>query len=231
MRGCGWNGSTVPHPHPPPIHTFRFRAEPGTPGGISRSPSPTVYKPPVERVTGWDAVYPLYDLGDFQLPNATSIRELIGTILGERYADRIDWVSTYQFLQVTADSFVDDHRRVLLVGEAAHLFAPFGARGMNSGVADADEAASAIVAAANARSRAVARAEVERFAEQRERAAEFNRNAAGQALEHLQGDGLANLKRVAAAKVADYWEPAGEWLDEAPYGPNGSPPTVTEGKY
>jgi pyruvate dehydrogenase E1 component beta subunit len=30
---------------------------------------------PVGRVTGWDAVYPLYDLKDFQLPNAARVRE------------------------------------------------------------------------------------------------------------------------------------------------------------
>ncbi len=32
---------------------------------------------PVGRVTGWDVVYPLYDLEDFQLPNATRVREKI----------------------------------------------------------------------------------------------------------------------------------------------------------
>ena len=36
-----------------------------------------------------------------------------------------------------ATAFTDPHRRVLLVGEAAHLFPPFGARGMNSAFADA----------------------------------------------------------------------------------------------
>jgi pyruvate dehydrogenase E1 component beta subunit len=32
---------------------------------------------PVKRVTGWDAVYPLYDLEDFQLPNATRVSEAV----------------------------------------------------------------------------------------------------------------------------------------------------------
>ena len=32
---------------------------------------------PIERVTGWDVVYPLYELEDFQLPNATRVREAI----------------------------------------------------------------------------------------------------------------------------------------------------------
>ena len=47
-------------------------------------------------------------------------------------------MSTYRFRQAVAESFTDPRHRVLLVGEAAHLFPPFGARGMNSGIADAD---------------------------------------------------------------------------------------------
>jgi pyruvate dehydrogenase E1 component beta subunit len=30
---------------------------------------------PVKRITGWDVVYPLYDLEDFQLPNAARVRD------------------------------------------------------------------------------------------------------------------------------------------------------------
>ncbi len=157
--------------------------------------------------------------------------ELVGKTLGERYRDRVTWVSSYKFLQVTADRMIDDHRRVLLAGEAGHLFAPFGARGMNSGVADADAAASAVAAAWNARHDATARAEVEAYGARREQAAEWNRDAAGQALEYLQGDSLVTkAKKRAAALASGYWEPAGEWLDDAPYGPHGSPP-VSVGRY
>lgn len=159
------------------------------------------------------------------------IADLIGTVLGERYSDRVTWVSTYQFLQVTVDRFIDDHRRVLLAGEAAHLFAPFGARGMNSGIADAEAAASAVSVARGAVADAVARVEIERYAARRERAAEWNKEAAGQALAHLQGDGIMiNAKKRLAAAVAPYWERAGEWLDDAPYGPRGGPPTAV-GQY
>jgi 3-(3-hydroxy-phenyl)propionate hydroxylase len=34
-----------------------------------------------------------------------------------KYAERITWVSTYQFLQVVAKDFTDSRRRVLLAGE------------------------------------------------------------------------------------------------------------------
>lgn len=160
------------------------------------------------------------------------VSEWVAATLGERYADRVDWISTYQFLQVTADSFIDEHRRVLLAGEAAHLFAPFGARGMNSGIADAEAAASAIAIAQRAEHDGVARQAVEKFAAERETAAEWNKNAAGQALRHMQADDpVLRLKQRLAAAVAPVYEPAGKWLDEAPYGPRGGPPIVTGDKY
>lgn len=159
-------------------------------------------------------------------------RDWIGTALGERYANRVSWTSSYQFLQVVADTFIDDHRRVLLAGEAAHLFAPFGARGMNSGIADADRAASTIAVAVNARTAGVAQSEVEAYAAQREKAGEWNRDAAGQALEHLQGDSIVTkTKKRTAAEASEYWERAGEWLDTAPYGPASGPPIANGSKY
>jgi 3-(3-hydroxy-phenyl)propionate hydroxylase len=167
-----------------------------------------------------------------ELSSADRMREFVRDIMGERYEDNLSWVSTYQFLQVMADTFVDDRRRVLLAGEAAHLLAPFGARGMNSGIADADEAASAVAVALDARTDAVARDEVELYAARRERAAEFNLDAAGQALEYLQGDDpVTVLRKEAAASLATHFESAGEWLDDAPYGPHGTPPIVSTGNY
>ncbi|WP_226043098.1 FAD-dependent monooxygenase [Natrinema sp. DC36] len=167
-----------------------------------------------------------------ELSSDERMREFVRDIMGEEYADKLKWVSTYHFLQVMADTFVDDHRRVLLAGEAAHLLAPFGARGMNSGIADADEAASAISVALDARTDAVARDEVELYAARREKAAEYNLGAAGQALEYLQGDDpVTVLRKEVAASMADKFETAGEWLDDAPYGPHGSPPIVSTGNY
>jgi 3-(3-hydroxy-phenyl)propionate hydroxylase len=159
------------------------------------------------------------------------ISELVAKTLGERYRDRVEWVSQYKFKQVIADTMIDDHDRVVLAGEAGHLFAPFGARGMNSGVADADAAATRIAAALNAEYDETADAEIEHYGVQRLKAAQYNKAAAGQALEYLQGDSyVTRAKKYLAAKAAPYYEPAGEWLDDAPYGPHGGPP-VTIGQY
>ncbi|MEY7849106.1 FAD-dependent monooxygenase [Natrarchaeobius sp. A-rgal3] len=167
-----------------------------------------------------------------ELSSDGRMREFVCDIMGEEYEEQLKWVSSYYFLQVMADSFIDDHRRVLLAGEAAHLLAPFGARGMNSGVADADEAASAISVALDARRDAVARDEIELYAARRETAAEYNLTAAGQALEYLQGeDPVTVLRKEVAASLADQFETAGEWLDDAPYGPHGAPPIVSTGNY
>jgi len=157
----------------------------------------------------------------------TGVREWIGATLGKKYSERITWVSTYQFLQVVAQRFVDSHHRVLLVGEAAHLFAPFGARGMNSGIADAEAAARAIAAAL--RAPAGGDGTIAAFAIERRDAAQWNRAAAGEALAHLRAQTpWRRVQRVAAALVAPYSLQAAHWLDSAPYGPAGGPSTRTK---
>ncbi|WP_086789362.1 FAD-dependent monooxygenase, partial [Crossiella equi] len=62
------------------------------------------------------------------------IRQIIGEVPYE-----IVWQSVYRFHARVADRMRVG--RVLLAGDCAHLVAPFGARGLNSGVADAENAA------------------------------------------------------------------------------------------
>jgi 3-(3-hydroxy-phenyl)propionate hydroxylase len=153
------------------------------------------------------------------------VRNWLPTVMDPKYAERVTWVSTYVFLQVLAREFADPARRVLLVGEAAHLFAPFGARGLNSGIPDAIVAARAIRAALDAQTQEEARAAVTHFAESRRKAAERNRAASNEALAHLSPASTgAKLKRRAAAVVAPRVESAGRWLDAGPYGPRLGPP-------
>ncbi len=95
---------------------------------------------------------------------------------------------------------------------------------MNSGIADADGAASAITVAITAETASIAEAEIKRYGTRRKKAAEYNKYAAGKALEHLQSNRLTTkIKKTAAAKLARCWEGAGEWLDDAPYGPRKNP--------
>jgi 3-(3-hydroxy-phenyl)propionate hydroxylase len=160
------------------------------------------------------------------------VREWLGQVMPARYADRVRWISTYQFLQVVASDLADPLRRVLLVGEAAHLFAPFGARGMNSGIADAAAAAAAIDVALDTSHPGAAMAPVEEFAAQRRVAALHNRDAARAALAHMQArDPLTRARRRLAAELARVSGRAGAWLDAAPYGPRGGPRDQQGGRY
>ena len=62
----------------------------------------------------------------------------IQQIIGDRSYE-IVWKSVYRFHARSVDRMRVD--RVLIAGDCAHLVAPFGARGLNSGVADAENAA------------------------------------------------------------------------------------------
>ncbi|HKN51240.1 MAG TPA: FAD-dependent monooxygenase [Amycolatopsis sp.] len=77
-----------------------------------------------------------YDLAGEEASGALDAR--IRAIIGETPYE-IVWKSVYRF----HTRLVDRMRvgRVLLAGDCAHLMAPFGARGLNSGVADAENAA------------------------------------------------------------------------------------------
>ncbi len=60
----------------------------------------------------------------------------IKAMLGPDRAFEVEWVSVYTFQCARLERFV--HDRVIFVGDAAHQVSPFGARGGNSGIQDAD---------------------------------------------------------------------------------------------
>lgn len=84
---------------------------------------------------------------DWQVPNGFDITEeernggidrRIRHIIGDRDYE-IDWQSVYRFHARHTDRMRVG--RVLIAGDCAHLVSPFGARGLNSGVWDAENAA------------------------------------------------------------------------------------------
>ena len=63
----------------------------------------------------------------------------VRALLGPEVQFSLEWVSVYTFACVRMERF--RHGRVLFVGDAAHCVSPFGARGANSGIQDAENLA------------------------------------------------------------------------------------------
>ena len=63
----------------------------------------------------------------------------VKALLGKDVDFTLEWASVYTFACLRMDQFI--HGRVIFAGDAAHGVSPFGARGANSGVQDADNLA------------------------------------------------------------------------------------------
>jgi pentachlorophenol monooxygenase/3-(3-hydroxy-phenyl)propionate hydroxylase len=71
----------------------------------------------------------------------------IRDVIGAATPYELVWMTGYRFSQRLADAFRVG--RVFLAGDAAHVMSPFGARGLNSGAADAENLAWRLAAAVN----------------------------------------------------------------------------------
>ena len=85
---------------------------------------------------------------DWQVPSGTDVEaerasggleRRIRAVIGATTPYELLWLTPYRFHQRLVPRFRVG--RVLLAGDAAHLVSPFGARGLNSGVADAENLA------------------------------------------------------------------------------------------
>jgi 3-(3-hydroxy-phenyl)propionate hydroxylase len=65
-----------------------------------------------------------------------NIRARVDAMLGPKAEYELDWCSIYTFQCRRMDRF--RHGRVIFAGDSAHQVSPFGARGANSGIQDAD---------------------------------------------------------------------------------------------
>jgi len=85
---------------------------------------------------------------DWQVPLGTDVEaervngrldRRIRAVIGADTAYELVWVTAYRFNQRVVDRYRVG--RVLVAGDAAHVMSPFGARGLNSGAADAENLA------------------------------------------------------------------------------------------
>ena len=81
---------------------------------------------------GWDADPVLEKSPERVIPR-------VQALLGADAVFTLEWVSVYTFACRRMESF--RHQRILFAGDAAHGVSPFGARGANSGIQDADNLA------------------------------------------------------------------------------------------
>lgn len=81
---------------------------------------------------GWDADPELEKKPENIIPR-------VKALLGKDADFTLEWASVYTFACLRMDQFV--HGRVVFAGDCAHGVSPFGARGANSGVQDADNLA------------------------------------------------------------------------------------------
>ncbi len=106
----------------PPFHRNQSALLHKQPDGVWR----------IDLQLGWDADPELELLPERVIPR-------VQAMLGPGVAFELEWVSLYTFRCRRLERFV--HGRVVFVGDSAHQVSPFGARGGNGGVQDADNLA------------------------------------------------------------------------------------------
>jgi len=119
---------------------------------------------------GWDADPQAERQPERIAPRVRAVLDSIGQA-GQGF--RIEWASVYTFACQRMASF--RHGRVLFAGDSAHGVSPFGARGANSGVQDADNLAWKLAAVVHREVEGeAAEALIDSYAREREYAADEN---------------------------------------------------------
>lgn len=84
------------------------------------------------------------DSDPVEIEKEENVVKRIKDLIGSDIHFSIDWVSTYRFNQYHLTKMKVGN--VLFIGDSAHSFPPFGARGMNSGLQDAENASWKVIA-------------------------------------------------------------------------------------
>jgi 2-polyprenyl-6-methoxyphenol hydroxylase-like FAD-dependent oxidoreductase len=140
------------------------------------------------------------------------IRQRIEALVGRVDYD-LTWLSAYRFNNLRADTFRCG--RALLAGDAAHLFSPFGGRGMNSGIADAREAARLL---AGVLKQGAALTTLDEYCRQREAVADANLAVTTRTLARIApSTSLQRWLRNAALRASPYSATLRRFVDSGPY--------------
>jgi len=145
-------------------------------------------------------VPPEFDLAAEQASGALGAR--IRAVIGERPYEVV-WQSVYRFHSRRADRFRVG--RVLLAGDCAHLVAPFGARGLNSGVPDVENAAWKLAFVLR---RWAPEALLDSYGSEREAAADENLDVTGATMRFLVPQSEAEWQRRRSTLEAAVHDPS-----------------------
>ncbi|MBN3726751.1 FAD-dependent oxidoreductase, partial [Burkholderia sp. Ac-20379] len=122
----------------------------------------------------------------------------VRALLGDDVEFELEWVSVYTFSCLRMDDF--RHGRVLFAGDSAHGVSPFGARGANSGVQDAENLAWKLRLVVNGDAPPVL---LDTYASEREYAADENILNSSRATDFITPkSAVSRLFRDAALKLA-----------------------------
>ena len=137
----------------------------------------------------------------------------IRSLIGRDQPYNIKWATVYNFNNLKADPF--NVGRVFLVGDAAHLFSPFGGRGLNSAVADSEYLGDLLAAVIR---KGAPMGSLSTYNTQRQAAAVANLAATSRVLRVMvPPTRWHRLVRYAAIHTAPYYRPAQRYIDSGPY--------------
>jgi 3-(3-hydroxy-phenyl)propionate hydroxylase len=146
-----------------------------------------------------------YQMPPLASPEAVSREDVVRARLNTQFGHELSaleceivWVGPYAYRSECLDRL--RHGRVFFAGDSAHVMSPFGARGGNSGVQDADNLAWKLAAVLQGRA---APALLDSYHEERHEAAQHNVRVTNRTARFLRpADGAERLFRTAALGLA-----------------------------